>query len=238
MAAAVPGLGRDGDPTSKAIARALSTTAAGRLSSDERAWAQRIEARRREVADLSGVRHSEEVGVFDIRLAVQWMSVPAPLGRLLMRLVRELESRSCLELGTGFGTSAAYLAAALQLNRAGLLITVDIDPRPAAVAREGFDSLGLERVEIRAGDGEGVLAAALADSAPLEFAFVDGDHREAAPLEALRALLPHLAPGAVIVFDDVTRSWPGMDRAWRAIEEHERVRATRHLGRFGIAAFV
>lgn len=233
MAAALAGLGADS--RSRAIAAALRTTALGRLPREERDWAARIEARRAEVADLHGRRTPDQVGVFDIRLAVQWMSVPPVLGRLLMRLVRELAPASCLELGTGFGISGAYQAAALGLNRAGRLVSVDVDPRPAAIAAEGFAVLGLDRAAVRTGAGDQVLADALAEAEPVDFAFVDADHREGATVEALATIGPRLSPGAVIVFDDVATSWAGMARAWSRIEADPRISRTRHLGRFGIA---
>ena len=50
----------------------------------------------------------------------QW-SMPRIWARFLMRLVGELAPRSCIELGTGFGISAMYQAAALET--AGLTAT-------------------------------------------------------------------------------------------------------------------
>jgi predicted O-methyltransferase YrrM len=234
MATAIPGLGRDNRPA-RAIASALGTTALGRLSAAERDWARRIERRRRDVADLAGVRTPEEVGVYDIRLAVQWMSVPPTLGRLLMRLVHELAPSSSLELGTGFGISGAYLAAGLELAGRGRLVSIDVDSRPAAVASAGFSALGLSRAEVRCGDAE-VAEAVLAELEPLGFAFVDSDHRGAAISEAFATMRPHLADGAVVVFDDIASKWEGTRAAWEAIAADERVASTRHLGRLGIVA--
>lgn len=223
-----------GDP----IAAALRSTALDRLSSPEREWSARIEARRLEVADLDGRRTPAELGVFGAKQAVQWMSVPPVLGRLLLRLVCELRPRSCFELGTGFGISGAYLAAGLELNGAGRLVSVDVKPQLARIAAEGFQALGLERVSVHSGSGEAVLDAAISEAAPIEFAFLDADHREAATVAALDRILPHAGPGAVIVLDDVAARWAGMGRAWRRVESDPRIAASRHLGRFGLAIAV
>ena len=75
---------------------------AGSAAPAERAWIERIEARRAELA-------ASEVSQF-----AQWASIAPVWGRLLMRTVRELQPRTCLELGAGFGISAAYQGAALK----------------------------------------------------------------------------------------------------------------------------
>jgi predicted O-methyltransferase YrrM len=206
------------------------------LPADEREWSRRIEDRRRHVASLDGTMTPDEVGVFEIARSVRWMSVPPVLGRLLMRLVRELAPRSCLELGTGFGLSAAYQGAALELNGAGRLVTIDVDPRPAAVAADVIADLGIDRVEVRAGADGDLLEQALAELEPIEFAFVDADHRGVATIETFGLLAGRLAPGAVLVLDDVAGRWEGMTGAWDAIRSRADVGWSRHLGRLGIVA--
>jgi predicted O-methyltransferase YrrM len=206
----------------------------GRLPADEREWSRRIEAGRRRVASLDGTMTPDEVGVFGIARSVRWMSVPPVLGRLLMRLVRERAPRSCLELGTGFGLSAAYQGAGLELNGAGRLVTIDVDPRPAAVAADLIADLGLDRVEVRAGTDADLLVQALAELEPIEFAFIDADHRGAATVETFELLVARLAPGALLVLDDVAARWEGMTRAWDAIRSRDDVGWSRRLGRLGI----
>lgn len=223
------------DRVSRALARALWTTALGRIPSPEREWSARIEARRDEIARSAGSGSSQELGVVDLESAVIWMSVPEALGLFLARLVRELEPRSCLEIGTGFGLSGAYQAAALELNRAGKLTTVEVAAPWAAVASEGFAQLGLERVEVRVDERPEGLEAALADAAPVDYAFIDADHREAPTIEYFERMLPYLGPAAVIVFDDVGFSSAEMARAWRAIASHPRVPLALRLARMGIA---
>ncbi len=234
MLLAAPSLAVRRDPEARAAARALSATALRRPDEAERAWIGRVENRRAEVAALRGVRTPDEMGVYDIALAVQWMSVPPVLGRLLLALVRRLEPRACLEIGTGFGISAAYIGAGLELSSRGTLLTVDVDPRPVAIATEGFRSLGLENVTAIAGPPDETLATAIERCGEVEFAFIDADHRASSTIETLAALEPRLAPGAVLVLDDVSSTWSGMRDAWSAILSRPRFQYGVRLGRFGV----
>lgn len=150
-----------------------------------------------------------------------------------MGIVRELGPRTSLELGTGFGISGSYQAAALELAGRGRLVTLDI-AQWADEAERGFAELGLAaRVELRRGDIDQVLPGLLEDVAELDYAFVDAEHTEDATISYFDALSPYLAPGAVVVVDDVT--WPeGGKRAWRAIRHRPGVARSVGLGRVGV----
>jgi predicted O-methyltransferase YrrM len=243
MAATVPRLARRRDYASQALREALRATALGRRPADERAWAERIEAHRRRLpgevveiaaSDTEAPQRDRSEHLAEAVRACEWMSLPPVWGRLLTRLVRELSPRSCLELGTGFGISTAYQAAALELNGSGGLVSLDVAGL-TAIAAPGLDRLGLShRVELVGGLIEDTLAAACERAAPIDYALLDADHTEEGTLGPFRAILPHLSEGAVVVFDDI--NWTdGMRRAWRRVELHERVLATASARRLGIA---
>jgi predicted O-methyltransferase YrrM len=244
LARALPELTGREDEASRALARALRTAALGRFPAEERAWIERIEAARRRIpasaVDVAGAAANGEAPrpvddhLEEASQACLWMSLPPALGRFLMRLVRELAPRSCLELGTGFGVSSSYQAAALELNGSGRMTSLDVEDM-VAIARPGLGRLGLgDRVELLGGRIEETLASAAAGAAPIDYALLDADHTEAGTLDAFDAILPHLAPGAVVVLDDV--NWTeGMRRAWVAIPDRPRVAATVGLHRLGIA---
>lgn len=112
-----------------------------------------------------------------------------------MRLVRELHPRSCLELGTGF----AYQAAALELNGAGRLTTLDVAAPWATIAERRFAELGLdEKVELRRGTIDETLDGVLQDASPVDYAFLDAEHTEVATIKHFDGVLPVLASGAVV----------------------------------------
>ena len=222
MAAALPRLAARRDRASRALFRALWTTALGRIPREEREWIGRIEARRAELTSA------------DASPFVRWMSIAPVWGRFLMRTVREVAPRSCLELGTAFGISAAYQAAALELNGAGTLTTVERNEGLGGIAEEGFSRLGLSRrVELRLESLPDSLASVLEPMPPIDYAFLDADHTESATVAHFATLLPHLREGAIVVFDDINWS-DGMWRAWKSIAANERVSTVLKLRRVGI----
>lgn len=224
MAARASVLIRDGDPSARALARALATTAFGRIPAEERAWIARIESRRPQV---------DELAVEIAEICAFW-SVPRIWGRLHLRMVRELAPRTCLELGTAFGMSAAYQAAALELEGEGRLVTLEREQRLVPIARETFEELGLEsRVEQRVGAIDDELEELAREIAPVDFAFMDAEHTERATVGAFETMLPHLASGGVVVVDDIAMN-SDMRRAWDAIRANGRVARAVSLHRQGI----
>ena len=73
-----------------------------------------------------------------------------PQGRLLYLLARQAGARRILEIGTLGGYSGIWLARALPAE--GRLVTLELDPHHAEVARSNFRRAGVEQlVEIRVG---------------------------------------------------------------------------------------
>jgi predicted O-methyltransferase YrrM len=234
MAIGLPRLLLQRGEVPRAIRRAILPVILGRLSAEERAWSDRIERRRSELMRSGSVAAPFDPNLpSDVHRASWVMSLPPGWCALLMRVVRELEPSSSIELGTGFGISAAYQAAALKLNGGGTLTTIEGSAEWARLAEQGLAELGLDNVSVLVGPIETTLPRAL-DSSPFRYAFVDAEHNEGAMLADLDALLPHLSGEAVIAFDDIDAN-RGVRRAWAAIRRHRRVSAAVGLGRIGIA---
>ena len=235
------------DPAAVPLRRALRTTLFGQVPPAERRWIERIEARRRELlADRAPTGPAFDPGPTGppgrfamgnrettVGVACEFMSLPPAWCVLLMRLVRELSPRSCLELGTGLGISAAYQAAALELNGSGTLTTLEGSAAWAKVADEGLSALGLGRATVRVGPIDERLAAELDGPEQLDLAFIDAEHQADATLDQFAAILPSLAPGAVVVVDDV--DWPEMRRAQAVIGSDARVSTSVSVGRLGFS---
>ncbi len=242
MAAAAARLAVRGGPSSHPLRRALVSTAFDRIPAPDRDWVERIEAARPELAALAiAATHDRDRPVTErleeATAAVRWMSLPPILGRLLLRIVRELEPQSCLELGTGFGVSSSYQAAGLEINGRGRLTSLDIEGM-IALARPGLAHLGLDhRVELVGGPIEQTLVTALDAAHPAGFALLDADHTEAGTLAAFETICPRLATRAVVAFDDI--NWTdGMRRAWSAIKQHDRVANAISIRRLGVVTLV
>jgi predicted O-methyltransferase YrrM len=247
MAGRLPRVAGRRHPTSRALARTLLTSALGRLPVEEREWIDRVEARRRELADdrtvvplgLEGNQQAAPGGGDDsapISAIAGFLSIPPRWGRFLLRLVRELAPQSCLELGTGLGISTAYQAAALELNGSGRLTTLESAPNYAAIAEHGLSALGLAaRARVEVGPIDDTLPDILARAAPIDFAYLDADHTEEATVRHFDAVLPHLSAGAIVVLDDISFT-SEMWNAWIAIGRRDRVSTSLALNRMGVVA--
>jgi predicted O-methyltransferase YrrM len=240
------------NPKLKAIGEALGEALAVSLSPEEKQLVDRIEQRRALLlrseqtieaidygagnADSRRTREEMNKGVRSTALVgkvSQW-SKPAFWALVLFKLVRKLEPKSSVELGTCVGISAAYMSAALKLNGKGRLLSLEGSPAIADIARETLRGMKLENCSVITGPFYETLKASMESAKPIDFFFNDGHHDHDAVIQYFSESLPNLADQAVIVFDDI--SWnPGMRKAWVEIESHPQVSATIDLETIGIA---
>ncbi|HTP79235.1 MAG TPA: class I SAM-dependent methyltransferase [Bacteroidota bacterium] len=149
-------------------------------------------------------------------------SVPRHWGLVLFELVRHLKPLSVVELGANLGVSAMYIQAALDLNGNGSqFTTIEGDPTLATIARESVGRLSTSHFRVVNGRFQDVLPDVLRDLAPVQLAFVDGHHEEAAMVSYYRMMRPHLDGFSVVVFDDLYPWNTGLRRAWRRILREE-----------------
>jgi predicted O-methyltransferase YrrM len=142
--------------------------------------------------------------------------------REVQALLRVLATgRDVAELGTAFGEGAAALA-----ETARSVVTVELDPERAVVARERL--AGIPNVELRAGDWRDELRG----RGPFGLVFYD-----AGPAYDVDAALELLAPGGLLVKDDLTPGREGPD-LWRELLHDPRVVAVEILTTPSAAAIV
>lgn len=130
-------------------------------------------------------------------------------GKMLHLLARGIGARRILEVGTLGGYSTIWLARALP--EGGRLVTLELEPHHADVARTNLERAGLAgMVEVRVGRASSTLDAMIAagDEA-FDFIFVDAD-KEGYP-DYLRAAVRLSRPGTMIVFDNVVREGGVLD---------------------------
>jgi predicted O-methyltransferase YrrM len=163
----------------------------------------------------------------------RWVSIPPVWGRFLLGLVRALGPRTALELGTGLGLSGAYQAAGMELAGDGTLTTLDFHDA-GRIAEQGFADLGLgHRIELAVGDIDETLPPFLDRAGEVHYALLDAEHSLAATTRHFDLLLPHLADGAVVVFDDVIQT-EEMRAAWRTVLSRSSVTLALPLRRVGV----
>jgi predicted O-methyltransferase YrrM len=130
--------------------------------------------------------------------ARRMLNITPDTGRLLWILLQASRATRILEVGTSNGYSTIWLADAVR-GRAGRVTTLEKNPEKARLARQNLARAGLlDHVELR----EGIAAETLATlPGPFDFVFLDAD-RPSYRLY-LDLALPRLAPGGLLVADNV-----------------------------------
>ena len=151
------------------------------------------------------------------------VAVSATQGKLLFTLARAIGARRILELGTLAGYSGVWLARALPA--VGHLITVEIDPRHAEVARANFGRAGvLDRISLHVGPALEVLRRFEAEAVALfDFVFIDAD--KVSYPDYLEVAVRLCRPGALILADNVVRDGAVADAA----SDDESVQGVRRM---------
>ncbi|MDQ0251207.1 putative O-methyltransferase YrrM [Sphingomonas kyeonggiensis] len=131
------------------------------------------------------------------------IDVSATQGRMLELLAWMCGARRILEVGTLGGYSTIWLARALPED--GRLVTLELEPHHAAVARANLARAGLaDRCEVRTGLAVESLAAMIAaGEGPFDMVFIDAD--KPSNTAYLDAALKLTRPGSVIIVDNVVR---------------------------------
>ena len=149
------------------------------------------------------------------------IAVSAPQGKLLAILARMVGAEKILEIGTLGAYSTIWMARALPAG--GKLISLELDPKHAEVARRNLAGAGLEGVaEVRVGPALETLPG-LGPEGPFDLTFIDADK---ANIPAYFDWAVRLSrPGSVVVVDNVVRNGALVDSA----TTDENVRGVRRL---------
>jgi predicted O-methyltransferase YrrM len=130
-------------------------------------------------------------------------------GRLLNLLASLIGAQRILEIGTLGGYSTIWLGRALPPE--GRLISLEVDPKHAEVARANISAAGLsDRVEVALGRGVDILPT-LEDDPPFDMAFIDADKPSNPDYFAWAMKL--VRPGGLIIVDNVVRRGAVADAA-------------------------
>jgi predicted O-methyltransferase YrrM len=151
------------------------------------------------------------------------IDVSAAQGKMLHLFARMAGARRILEVGTLGGYSTIWLARALP--EGGRLVTLELEPHHAEVARGNIAAAGLaDRVDVRTGPAIETLDAMIAaGEGPFDLVFIDADKQS--NVAYLRAAIALGRPGTVIVVDNVIREAGILDAA----SDDPRIQGTRAL---------
>jgi predicted O-methyltransferase YrrM len=145
---------------------------------------------------LAALASSVEAGLPPINVAPNQ-------GKFLQLLVRISGAQRILEIGTLGGYSTIWMARALPAR--GTLITLELDPTHANVARQNFKHAGVDDiVQLREGAALDSLRQLVNEKVtPFDFIFIDADKANIPEYFALSLQLSRI--GTTIVVDNVVR---------------------------------
>jgi predicted O-methyltransferase YrrM len=137
------------------------------------------------------------------------IGVPPNQGKMLQFLARMQGARRILEVGTLGGYSTIWLARALPAD--GRLITLEVDPKHAEVARRNIEGAGLGGVvDVRLGPALETLPRLAAEGVePFDLVFIDADKLHNADYFTWAVELSR--PGTLIIVDNVVRGGKVVD---------------------------
>lgn len=244
-------LRQDKSPLVINLGTALGDVIEGRFSPEEKAWIDKIENLRTQLnasketvnvidygAGSASDKRSEEEMYKGVPVSKNLGNIcrntskPAMWAQILFKVIRYSKVEKCLELGTSVGISGSYQAAALKLNGAGVLKTMEGSPEVAKIAENNFNTLDLKNVSVIVGRFQDNLDKLLKEG-NYDYAFIDGHHDRDATIKYFEQIYPYFASKGIFVFDDI--KWnAGMTEAWETIIADKRISASIDLGQIGI----
>jgi len=137
------------------------------------------------------------------------IAVTPAQGKLLHILARLQGARRILEIGTLGGYSTIWLGRALPAD--GKLLTVEVNPEYAKIARENISRAGLDAVvDLRLGPALETLPRIAAEGAgPFDLIFIDADKHNIPKYFEISCGLSRL--GSLIIVDNVVRDGRVLD---------------------------
>lgn len=130
-------------------------------------------------------------------MADKLVALEPPKAAFCHQLCRALDARRVVEVGTSFGVSTLFLAAAVRANGGGTVIGTEHEAQKVAAARAHFEEAGLAPlIDLREGDLRETLKVI---EGPVDFVLIDIWTEMARP--ALELIAPHLRRGAIVCAD-------------------------------------
>lgn len=157
------------------------------------------------------------------QLSSHQMQIAPEQGQFMAMLIKLINAKHILELGTYTGYSA--LAMALALPEDGRLITCDIDAIATKIAKQYWEKAGVAyKIELKLGSGLHSLESLTGDTL-FDMAFIDADKRNYIAYYEL--LMPLVRSGGIILIDNVL--WSG-----RLVDPSDQENATQAIRHFNL----
>lgn len=154
-------------------------------------------------------------------------------GQLLFRLIQYFKPPTIFDLGTSLGVTTIYQSRAYQNAQ---IKTFEGCPATAEIARQNFEALNCENIELIVGNLDETLPTELSKIKQLDFVFFDANHRYEPTVRYFGLCLEKATKESVFVFDDIHWS-EEMNEAWQYIKNHPQVMISIDLFYVGLIFF-
>lgn len=190
---------------------------------------QRIENARKKLLQNSSVIEVEDYGAGSGVIHTQKRKIssiaktslkPKKYSQLLYRMVTHYRPKTIVEIGTSLGITSSYLSSA---NIASKVFTFEGSHEIAQIAKNNFNQLNLNNIELIEGSFEDTLSSSLQKiNSTVDFAFIDGNHRYYPTIQYFQQILQQSNNNTVFVLDDIYWS-EEMEKVWDWVKQHESV---------------
>ena len=115
-------------------------------------------------------------------------------------------------------------------------MTMEGSKEIAEVAKKNFANLEIRNIEITEGNFDNTLSSVVRGLSSVDFAFIDGNHRQEPTERYFKELLAKTNNDSILVFDDIHWSRE-MEDAWKTIKNNAAVTCSIDLFFIGIVLF-
>ena len=152
---------------------------------------------------------------------------------LLYRICNYFQYKKLLEMGTSLGVTTLYLEGVPGVEQ---VVTMEGAEEVADKAESAFRKYGHGKVKIVRGDFNDRLEEVLRELDPVDFVFIDGNHRKKPTLDYFDKIVSVVHNNSCIVFDDIHWSRE-MEEAWDQVSQDPRVTLSIDLHAIGLVFF-
>jgi predicted O-methyltransferase YrrM len=176
--------------------------------------------------------------ILDVRSHFETSSSSGEKGRILATVVRFSQCQNGLELGTAWGISALFILDAMRAHgTAGKLTTLEGGKTQFELSSATLKKRYQDQITLKFGWTHEALPELVRSLSKVDFVFHDAGHSHDDYVNDFNAILPILAPGAIVLIDDIrwsdTRFFKGDPRChegWMKVVEHPKVRRAVEIG--------
>jgi predicted O-methyltransferase YrrM len=183
-----------------------------------------------EINDLGAGSRVQNSNRRKISQITKYSSTPPRFSSFISRLIREMKSKTIIELGTSLGFNTLYMS---QANPDGKIFTFEGCDEIAALAQKNFDQLESKNIELIKGNIDLTLSDFLSKKRTIDLAYIDANHRYEPTITYFNQILTCSDKNSIIVIDDIHWS-KEMNNAWKKIKKHNKVSVSIDLFEAGI----